>query len=305
MGIILADLTDLSDLARKLSVTETDLQAIAQTLPHYYRRKDKMKPDGRHRTFYIPHGNLKKIQGAIAKKLLAPLPLHRAIHSYRKGKSTLTNARVHLGRPFMVKLDIEDYFPSISRDHVFKLLGRLEFSGPIARMLAVLTTFKNQLPQGAPTSQAIANLVFDEIIKKRIAPLCETHNLEVTVYGDDLTISGSKRLIGLKQLVERIIEDAGFKISTKPSKNQLLLEHDPKVVTGYVLKEDNLDVPKSRYREARAIIHNCLRNGGASQFDCDVKTAKLRLRGKIEYIRKVNPERGGKLMRDFERISWR
>jgi retron-type reverse transcriptase len=304
VGISLADLVDLSDLARKLSVAETDLQSIAQTLPRYYRRKDKVKPDGRRRIFYIPHGDLKKLQVAIAKKLLAPLPLHQAIHSYRKGKSTLTNARVHLGHPFMVKLDIEDYFPSISRDRVFRLLGRLGFSGPIARTLAVLTTFKNQLPQGAPTSQAIANLVFDEIIKKRISPLCETHKLEPSVYGDDLTISGSKRLVQLKHLVERIIEDEGFKVSTKPSKNQLLLEHDQKVVTGYVLKEDKLDVPKSRYREVRAIIHNCLKNGGASQFDCDVKTAKEQLRGKIEYIRKVNPVRGNTLLRDFKRITW-
>jgi retron-type reverse transcriptase len=304
VGISLADLVDLDDLARDLSVRVADLQSIAQTLPQYYRRKEKVKPDGRRRTFYIPHGDLKNLQGAIAKKLLAPLPLHQAIHSYRKGKSTLTNARVHLGHPFMVKLDIEDYFPSISRDRVFRLLGRLGFSGPVARTLAVLTTFKNQLPQGAPTSQAIANLVFDEIIKKRISPLCETHKLEPSVYGDDLTISGSKRLVQLKHLVERIIEDEGFKVSTKPSKNQLLLEHDQKVVTGYVLKEDKLDVKKSRYREVRAIIHNCLKNGGASQFDCDVKTAKEQLRGKIEYIRKVNPVRGNTLLRDFKRITW-
>lgn len=300
----MADLTDLSDLARRLSVNEVDLQAIAQTPSLYYRRKDKVKSDGRRRTFYIPQGDLKKIQGAIAKRLLTSLPLHRAIHSYRKGRSTLTNARVHLGRPFMVKLDIEDYFPSISRDRVFKLLGRLEFSGQIARMLAVLTTFKNQLPQGAPTSQVIANLVFDEIIKKRIAPLCEIHNLEVTVYGDDLTISGSKRVRGLKRLLERIIAEEGFKVSTKPSKNQLLGEDDQKIVTGYVLKGDKLDVPKSHYRKVRAIIHNCLKTGWASQFGCDVKNAKLRLRGMIEYIRKVNPLRGGQLMRDFERISW-
>lgn len=304
MGIALADLVTLSDLGRELSVTEADLQSIAQTLPRYYRRKEKVEPDGGHRTFYIPHGELKKLQGIIAKRLLSPLPLHQAIHSYRKGRSTLTNARVHFGRPFMVKLDIAKYFPSISRDRVFRLLGMLGFSGQIARMLAVLTTFKDQLPQGAPTSPAIANLVIDEIIKRRIAPLCEKHRLELSVYGDDLTISGAKLIIGLKRLVERILKEEGFKVSTKPSKNQLLLQNDQKVVTGYVVKEDRLDVQKSRYREIRAIIHNCLKKGWASQFDCDLKTAKQRLRGKIEYIRKVNPIRGDRLLRDCDRISW-
>jgi retron-type reverse transcriptase len=301
----LTDLETSSDLAGALSITELELQAIARTLPRFYRRKEREKSDGRRRIFYIPQGDLKKLQAVIAKRLLAPLPLHPAIHSYRKGRSTLTNASVHLGRPFMLKLDIEDYFPSISGDRVFRLLCKLGCSGGIARTLAGLTTFKDQLPQGAPTSQAIANLVFDQMIKKRIAPLCEQHQLELSVYGDDLTVSGSKRIIGLKRLVVKIIEDEGFKVSQKASKSQLLLPKDQKVVTGYVVGADRLDVSKARYREIRAIIHNCLKTGWATQYKCDVKTAKQQLRGKIEYIRKVNPVRGEKLLQGFERISWR
>lgn len=288
------------DLADRLSIPLQALAAISQSAPAYYRRLEKLKPDGRKRVLFIPHGELKRIQTIVDRKLLRLVPVHDSIHSYRKGRGPLSNANLHIGNPYAVKLDIAEFFPSITTEKVFQAFLALGCTGSVARVLARLTTHNNQLPQGAPTSPHIANMVADRLAH-RIASLSTQHNLSNGIYGDDIAVSGSARVARIKNLLTRIIIDEAFKVS--PAKIQILGPRDRKSFTGFVVS-DKSNVPKDEYRKVRAIVYNCQTKGPASQFSGDLQKAKARLMGMIARIHQVNPAHANRLRKAFNTINW-
>jgi RNA-directed DNA polymerase len=178
----------------------------------------------------------------------------------------------------MIKLDIKDFFPSITPTIVRTTLLKLGFSRPVSRMLCLLTTYREQLPQGPPTSPGIANLVLLPLAR-RFERLCLDHGVQLTIYGDDITVSsGSRRVLKLKNLFMRIIAEEGFDIH--PQKIQVLKPRDKKKVTGVVVNKcPNID--KEYYRLLRAQIHNCRVKGSATQFPGDQRKARDSLFGNI------------------------
>jgi hypothetical protein len=293
--------SNINDLAGLLGIGSERLNYLICKRHLLYQRGQKVKRDGRIREFYKPHPELKKIQKKIHYKILKKLPVHQYIHSYRKGRDHVTNARPHVANPYMIKLDIKDFFPSITPTMVRTTLLKLGFPRPVSRMLGLLTTYREQLPQGPPTSPGIANLVLFPLAR-RFERLCFAHGVECTIYGDDITVSsGLHRVLKLKNLLMRIIVEEGFEIH--PQKIQVLKPRDKKKVTGVVVnKMPNID--KEYYHLLRAQIHNCRVKGPATQFPGDQRKARESLFGKINHVKKLNPLRGKILLNEFDQIKW-
>ena len=241
------------NLAEYLEVPIEKLFSLARYKASYYTRVEEPKPDGRFRVFFKPHGELKGIQTLIDRRLLKHLPSHPIIHSYRKGRSQFTNAELHVGKPYVLKADRKDFFPTITPAKVDEVFRNLGFGNALAKLLTSICTYEDQLPQGSPTSPAIANLV-QVPLARRLYSLAKQHGVTCSIFGDDVYLSGPQRVNNLKNLVFRIIEDGGFALNQEKSK--VLTSDEQQLVTGIVVNEKT-NVSKSYRREVRAIIHNC------------------------------------------------
>jgi len=290
----------IEELAGLLGVSSELLLCLARSADRYYREDEEVKPDGRIRIYNKPYGDLKKVQKIIHRKFIRSIPSHNIIHSYRSNRDQVTNAQIHVGKQLIVKLDIKDFFPSVGPERVFKALRDVNCSEPVARLLTRLCTRQNQLPQGAPTSPGIANQVLMPLAR-RIERLCSIHHLTPSIFGDDITVSGSKRAQKIKNLLARIIQEEGFCVNK--DKIKVLPARVKQVVTGVVVNRKT-NVDKDYYRRVRAVVHNCLTKGPATQFEGDLRKAKNSLRGKISHVQKLNPSRGANLLRTFHLISW-
>lgn len=242
-------ISTLKHLAYILKIDQKEIIAITDNIDNYYyaRKEQKFKKNGTprlnyngepiFRTLYPSTGRLKVIQKRIHVRLLNQLPLPSYMYGARKGKSNIKNARAHQGNKFFFTTDLKKFFPSVSNDMVFQMLRSHKFSPDVSKLLTKLLTYKGQLPQGTPTSAALANLVIAPTLN-RIEELINNTSVMTSLI-DDLTISSKT---DFKQLVPEIIkmlELDGFKISHSKTSYKTRFPE----VTGIIVKNNNLDVP--------------------------------------------------------------
>ncbi|WP_242836512.1 reverse transcriptase family protein [Ruminococcus flavefaciens] len=137
--------------------------------------------------------------------------------AYCKGKSLLDNVSPHIGKECVLKIDISHFFDSINDDMVYLVMKCLGLSIPATTLLTHLCTYKARLPQGAPNSSYIANLVMKQFDEK-LGHLCCAHNITYTRYCDDMTFSGNKadiRSANVVGKVRRMLYRMGFKLNDK------------------------------------------------------------------------------------------
>lgn len=311
---LLADEEQLERLGLPVLNTESDL---AQTLGlsvsqlrHYtiHRKRDKvshyvifraLKASGGERLIMAPKRRLKEVQRRLLKLILDPLEVSPQAHGFVKGRSVKTCAQAHVGKEVVVKVDLEDFFGSVTFPRVRGLFLALGYSYPVATNLALLTTecprqrvFLGQdlfrVPvaerycvQGAPTSPALCNLVTKKL-DRRLSGMSQKLGFVYTRYADDLTFSGSdpskvKHLLGL---VSKIVTAEGFRLNR--GKTQVMRRGNRQQVTGVTVNE-SLGLSRKARRVLRAELHK-MRQGEGSD---PAKTA--RLQGKIAYLRMLNP----------------
>lgn len=159
----------------------------------------------------VPCGGLKKLQRRLNQEVLAVLDRERASYC-RAGRGVLKAVAAHEHRPVLLHRDITRFFPSVTRRRVVKALIDVGFSERHARLIADICTVDNELPQGAPTSVTLGNLVLRNL-DRRLSALCRQHGLTYTRYVDDLAISGGeRRLTSLTPHIDRIIAEEGWTI---------------------------------------------------------------------------------------------
>ena len=283
-------------LSRHLSVGEDTLFRLSRTASEFYSRKEIDKG----RILNIPSGELKRIQSLIHKKVLLYAPYHASIHGYRKGRSQRSAAEPHQDKPMLLKGDIRKYFPSISPDAVLKAFRQLGISYQVSRLLVNLCTHEGQLPQGAPTSPLISNLIWGRPAR-RIKGFADQHGFDQTIFGDDVFISGARRAKKFKNLLKRIVQEEGLSISEQ--KTQALPFTTRQVVLGLVVNK-NLGVDKDIRKDLRQVIHKYVSKGFSDPRGSNSRAAKASLAGKIAHIKHINPSQGQKLQREFKRINW-
>jgi RNA-directed DNA polymerase len=283
-------------LALRLGVDLATLEGVARYLPlHYNPTRVREKKDGKSfREIDAPRYLLKTIQRKIHVKLLAPLWLPDVIHGYRSNRSIVTAMRPHAGRLFMWLADIRQFYPSISSDRIYRMFCALGCSPDVARLLTILTTRDHHLPQGAPTSPALANLHLRlSGVARRLIGLSKTHGLTLTFFGDDVIVSRDIPFKGLRYQLEEIITSSGLRLN--PKKTTAVLGPDVKhSALGLITNSDGCAVNVSRgYRRTlRSAIYLYRRFGPTSLLDRGFtsKDPKRFLIGKIAFAIQVNPE---------------
>lgn len=181
---------------------------------------------------------------------------------FRKNKSIVDNAIIHRWKTYILKLDIQNFFPSISRDRVFWLFYRtFDFSYEISDLLAWICTYKNELPQGAPTSPMIANLIARKLdyriiwLLQRLNEIDSTNSFNYSRYADDITISFCRSLNvnNLIDIIADIIQEEGFMLN--PSKIRIISSNYNQNVT-WITVNNKVSLWKNIHRKWRAILHN-------------------------------------------------
>lgn len=164
------------------------------------------------RTINPPIDELKIIQKKINAYLVNNVKMPCYAYGGVKHKDNIRNARFHKGQKYVFQTDLKDFFPNITNKKVYETFVRIGFSHDVSSTLTKLTTFKGHLPQGAPTSTTIANLVFMPT-GLELQAIAKREGLGFTTFVDDITMSSQK---DFKHIVPEIIEtitSRGFKIS--------------------------------------------------------------------------------------------
>ena len=270
------------------------------------------KATGGKRRIAAPRAELKRVQRILLEQILSRVPVHEACHGFVPGRSVVTNATPHQKASVVIKMDLRDFFPSVHYRRVAGLFRRLGYSETIANLLAGLTTHRpvlddgtvvwpGALPQGAPTSPAIANLVARSL-DRRLAGLAARIGGRYTRYADDLTFSfAAEPEIGIGRFcwwVDQICQQEGFVENV--SKRRILRRGNQQRVTGVVVNS-GLFVPREARRRFRAILHNCRKNGVAAEARGREDFTDY-LRGFAAYVHMVQPELGARLLAEVSEI---
>lgn len=286
-----------------------------------YHRFTVSKRDGTARQISAPSKGLLYFQRMILAKILNAVSPHPAAHGFVRGRSIVTNAAPHQGAGVIVKFDLTDFFPTIHYYRVMGLFASLGYdvgdakfstsdsSRQVAPTLARLTVFTTSsrtwgegvLPQGAPTSPAISNLVC-RTLDTRLTGLANALGGTYTRYADDLTFSFAEvpRELGrFRWWVNQICHQEGFLVNE--SKFRVIRSSQRQCVTGLVVN-DTLHVPRTERRRLRAILHNCKKHGLESQLR-DNPALLDYLQGMASYIHMVDPEEGTRLLAEVRALQ--
>lgn len=294
----------------------------AQSAHYIFTWKAKRK--GGARLIESPKPLLREVQTRVLREILERVPPHPAAHGFAKGRSILTNARPHCGHAVVIKWDLADFYTSIRHNRVVAIFRSLGYSREASLWLAAVTTsavpadlplpestahalkpyLSRHLPQGAPTSPALANLSAYGL-DVRLAGLARAFGGVYTRYADDLTISGDRQLTrnlkNLIPLVEKIIQSERFRVH--PSKRRVLRQTQRQTVAGVVVNRKP-NVNRRDFDRLKATLCNAAKHGAASQNHESHPDFRAHLRGKIAHVTMLNPDRGARLLRIFERIDF-
>lgn len=272
---MLTSSTTPHDLAKKLGTSYGKII-------HYYYKKDKNsyyenfaipKKSGGVRTINAPVAQLGNLQDKLAEMLLDLYKPKFAAKAFIKGRSILDNAKPHAGKAFVFNIDLEDFFPSITFARIRGLLSKPPYNIPLntATVIAHITTLDNKLPQGAPTSPVLSNMICRRMDTELLS-LARKHNCAYSRYADDITFSFHQRIENLPQdivvtgqpneryykeepgdALKTIVEANSFSIN--PSKTRLQGRRNRQVVTGLVVNK-RPNVERKFVRKTRSLIHS-------------------------------------------------
>ncbi|HLL22092.1 MAG TPA: reverse transcriptase family protein [Kofleriaceae bacterium] len=330
-------LADHHALATWLGITGNELTALADIRgisragaahQRHYRYAWIRKPNGGHRLVEAPKPRLRAVQRAVLDGIVARVPPHDAAYGFRAGRSVVDAAAQHVGRAVVMRVDLVGFFSSIRANQVAAILRSAGYPDDTAHTLAALTTHRTppdvlatapadarapldlarlrtaHLPQGAPTSGALANLAAYGL-DVRITALAARLDATYTRYADDLVLSGDRTLIrAATSIVARlaaIAADEGFAINFR--KTRVMTAATRQRITGIVVN-DKLGTTRADVDRLRAILHNCRRDGPASQNRDQLPDFRAHLRGRIAWVSQLDPAKGARLRAAFDDICW-
>lgn len=282
------------------------LQHIIDNKERYYVSYKILKSNGKVRWIDAPQFELKDIQEKILHKILYKFTASDIAHGFVKHKNPKTHAEAHVGKKTIITADIKDFFNSIYEGRVYSLLisilNRVEvFDMKNSRndigILSELMTFKNRVPQGAPTSPALSNLICLNM-DAQLKEFAKKHDCVVTRYADDIAISFNHNKI--KPIILGIFKVVGqhnFRINYR--KVKVRRSHKRQKITGVVVNKTP-NAPKQVWKNLRAQLHNMKKSGQTIKINSE---EYQKLRGKIEWVRNLNETKGNALLKGLQLIS--
>ncbi|RFA19318.1 hypothetical protein B7R25_11850 [Subtercola boreus] len=328
-------------LAALLGVTPGELDWLADVRAynrrarpgalHLYRYEWRLRPGRCPRLLEVPTERMRRVQRTLLHEVLALLPVHHAAHGFVTGRSALTGARVHSGSAVVISLDLTTFFARVTAAGVYGSLRRAGFSEAVATTITGLTTNRvpprvisamppgggpderfalrqalatAHLPQGAPTSPALANGAIRRL-DARLEGYAAAVGARYTRYADDLVFSGpvalQRRAEAFVRGVTRLVDDEGHEVN--PRKSRVSPASTSQRVTGIVVNTGS-SLPREEFDRLKALLHNCATLGPASQNRAGVPDFRAHLLGRISYSSSVNPLKTRRLIREFNSIDW-
>jgi hypothetical protein len=341
----IAEVDSVAGLAERLELScgqlawLADVRSLERSVAHEklrnYRYRIVPRRGGLPRVLEAPKARLKETQRWVLHEILGAVPPHEAAQGFTRGRSVATHAGLHSGQAVVLRLDLKDFFASITAGRVFGLFRTLGYGRAVAHVLTGLSTntipqtvwhavprpsdpalieprfwlgralATPHLPQGAPTSPALANLAAFRL-DRRLSGLANSAGLRYSRYADDLTFSGSvalrRRRRHLEALIAEVAHGEGFAINER--KTALHSAGGRQSVCGIVVNV-RPNVLRSEYDELKAILHNAAIHGPAGQNRAGIADFEAHLRGRIAWVASLNPGRGEKLRRRFAEIRWK
>ena len=279
--------------AALLGVEVNRLEEILNNVSGHYQEFWMRKRSGGYRMISAPDKDLQAIQSTIYSRILSSVTIvHPAAVGFRCGRSVVDNAAPHLGKRYVLKMDIHDFFGSIRSPRVRQTFKKIGYPENVSKVLGALCCLHRHLPQGAPTSPALSNIVGYEMDRK-LAALAAEYGLTYTRYADDLTFSGD--VFPKEQIipqVKRIIRDEKFEPNHK--KTHFMNQSSRKIITGVsVASGVKLTIPKSKKREIRKNVYFILTKGLAEhqrRIGSHDPAYLKRLIGMLCYLRAIEPD---------------
>ncbi|PTL82809.1 reverse transcriptase family protein [Vitiosangium sp. GDMCC 1.1324] len=310
----LPELRTRADVAELVGVEENALDALMRPGTESgsgYVEFEVPKRTGGVRRISAPRQKLKEVQRALLDKVLARMTPHPAAHGFIEGRSTVSNAEPHVGATAVVRVDIEDFFPTVHYRRVKGLFLAYGYGDEVAGVLAGLTTHRTKLPdgtvawpgvlpQGAPTSPAIANLVCRRM-DARLTALAKKFSAIYTRYADDLSFSfrePPERLGRFFWWLNAILQQEGFAENGK--KRRVMRQGSRQRVTGLTVNQ-KVSIPREERRRFKAILANCRHHGVAAQARGRPDFERW-LEGYAAYVRMVHPELGARWQREVKEL---
>jgi RNA-directed DNA polymerase len=337
----LPEIATEGDLAAWLGVSVNELQWLAdlrnlgakrkeEKLRHY-RYRILAKETGSVRLIEMPKPRLKEIQRRILAEILTLIPAHPAAHGFVKGRSIKTFAVPHVGRRVILRMDLREFFPRLSRARVQALFRTAGYPERVADLLGGLCTSTvphdiwtqaaaaiepvklselrrlyagPHLPQGAPTSPALANLCTFRA-DCRLHGLARAAGSVYTRYADDLAFSGDEefesRVERFAAHVAAILAEEDLHVNHR--KTRVMRRGVRQYLAGIVANQ-HVNVVRGDFDRLKATLANCVRRGPASQNRESHPAFRQHLAGRVAFVEMINPQKGARLRRIFDRINW-
>lgn len=306
---------DARGLAIALDVRISSLWNAVLHTAGFYRVAHIPKKSGAVRTLHIPDDKMAWMQRRMLRAFFDRIEWPEHVSAYVLGRAPTDAAIVHAGRPVLIVLDLKDFFPTTRRQWVRDaFVESLGFGQEAAEMAANLCTCPWQLtdpkrrfrvPQGAPTSGAVANLVACHRLDPSILDVCEEFGMTYTRYADDLAFSRATDLSredtsAFIRAVIEAIKNSGFRVNYE--KIRVQRKNRQQRLLGLTINEFP-NVPKNTYRRLRAIVHRCATKGidaVAEGWGVSRELADQRIRGHLIYCEDINQEKLAPLRAKYE-----
>ncbi|MDZ4783141.1 MAG: reverse transcriptase family protein [Planctomycetia bacterium] len=296
-----------------------------------YRYRVLAKKFGQVRLIEAPKPRLKAIQRRVLDGIVNLIPPHDAAHGFRSGCSIRSFAAPHVGQDVVLKFDLQDFFPSIAKPRIRAIFTAAGYPESVADSLAGLCTNRTpddiwhnldwrgtgatnrdprraydlpHLPQGAPTSPALANLCAFRL-DCRLEGIARSAGANYTRYADDLAFSGGATFARVVHRFQHhacaIVLEENFTPNFR--KTRIMRQGMRQRLAGIVVNE-RLNVARVDYDRLKATLTNCVRHGPESQNRAAIENFRAHLTGSVAFIESIHPERGNRLRQLLEQIDW-
>ncbi|MDZ7812345.1 MAG: reverse transcriptase family protein [Ideonella sp.] len=330
--------TDAAALAQALGVSDAALWRL--TLPSAWQRATPLpqqhyawrwqaKRQGGWRLLEVPEPYLRALQQKVLHQGLNPVPPHERAYGFVAGRSVIEHAQQHTGQAVILKFDLQDFFTSIRASRVHALWTTLGYPETVATLLTRLCTVATpepvlqrwrqeggaqwhqvlrarepHLPQGAPTSPALANLCAFGL-DLRLEGLAHAHGARYSRYADDVVISGSRALLAARARLEGavlgIVQVEGFALN--PRKTRCETQAGRQTVCHIVVNQ-HPNMVRTEFDRLKAILHGSLRDGPSAHNRESVSDWRAHLHGRVAWLAQLNPDKARRLQTMLQQIDW-
>ncbi len=329
------EIATMAELAAWLRLMPTELEwfadlkglgckpGAAESLRHY-RYRLETKRSGGVRLIEAPKDRLKTLQRRILGEILDRVPAHEAVHGFVRRRSIRTFAAPHVGQAAVLRMDLQDFFPSVRRARVQAVFRTLGYPEVVADLLGGLATTRaprevlrgdewvelrrlygqSHLAQGAPTSPALANACCYRL-DCRLSGLARAAGVRYTRYADDLAFSGGEDFLrGVRRFaahVGAIVMEEGLAVNFR--KTRVMRQGVRQHLAGLVVNQ-KVNVGRAEFDRLKAVLTNCVRHGVEAENREGRNGFREHLEGRVAFVGSVNARRGEKLRRVLEQIEW-